>query len=126
MCAWVCPKEECTNKKQMKKGDECPRCGAEVKEFGFFALKLLLEVKDKTREKFSSGFNENPTFFPREDEGFRPPSENKFSQVSHQTDSLENTSVMQKLLKSIFEQNKTIIKQNKQIVKLLKKNNGSP
>ena len=32
MCAWVCPKEECTNKKQMKKGDECPRCGAEVKD----------------------------------------------------------------------------------------------
>lgn len=136
MCAWVCPKEECPNKNSLKKGDKCPACGAEAKEFGFFDLKLLLEVKDKLRENFSrepKGKNEILAFFTGGDEVFRSPVKKELHKIPQQngypdqeTTSLENMPTVEpatiNLLKSIFEQNKIIIQQNELIYKLLKKN----
>ena len=122
MCACFCPKEECPNKNSLKKGDKCPACGAEAKEFGFFDLKLLLEVKDKLRENFS-----------RSDEVLRSPVKKELHKIPQQngypeqeTTSLEKMPTVKpatiNLLKSIFEQNKIIIQQNELIYKLLEKN----
>jgi hypothetical protein len=91
----------------LNRGGKCPICGAEAEEFGFFDLKLLLEVKDNLDNDRQMPNGEEKPNFKGED------ALEKDSQSYKET---------KDLIKAIFEQNKTIIQQNELIYnELLKK-----
>ena len=125
----MCPKEDCPDKTSLKEGDTCPTCGAEAKNFGFFDLKLHLEVKNNLQgHRPPEAQQQSGVGLPfGRTEGGRPPGapELQTSASVAKGRSLENNltePASLNLLKEIFEQNKTIIQQNEHIVKLLTKN----
>lgn len=91
----------------MNRGEKCPICDTEVEEFGFFDLKLLLEVKDNLDKDRQLPNGEDKPNFRGED--------------TLEKDSPSDIETKD-LIKAIFEQNKTIIQQNELIYsELLKK-----
>ena len=42
---WVCPNEECSHTKNVKKSETCPQCGTEAKPFGLRAMRALFKKK---------------------------------------------------------------------------------
>ena len=118
--SWVCPKENCPDKTSLKNGDKCPTCGAEAKEFGFFDLKFLLDIKDTGPEKVYVAPKEvlqNTTGT----EGLGTPG----MDVSGHDESVQFTPLsavdQANLLNAVFEQNKVLIQQSKLIYELLRK-----
>jgi len=140
--SWHCPNIECANHGLLKRGDKCPQCGTEAKEFGWRDLaKLIGEKRDfekhgkvVTKEILKPEEEERRILFTADmtDEEIRADILRELENIASEDKAFGRSRMLSilgggsdtlvaSMLKLVADQNKVIIRQNELLYRALTK-----